>query len=70
MYKERDDIMSQEDLGDIVKGMFEQSVEYTIRSFTKQDGKNAVVDVDGAMKYISKKLYVISNAKKLNIKKK
>ena len=25
MYKERDDIMSQEDLGDIVKGMFEQS---------------------------------------------
>ena len=54
MYKERDDIMSQEDLGDIVKGMFEQSVEYTIRSFTKQDGKNAVVDVDGAMKYISK----------------
>ncbi|WP_270525793.1 preprotein translocase subunit SecA [Longibaculum muris] len=63
MYKERDDIMSQEDLGDIVKGMFEQSVEYTIRSFTKQDGKNAVVDVDGAMKYISKNYMLLATLK-------
>ena len=65
MYKERDDIMSQEDLGDIVKGMFDQSVEYTVRSFTKQDGKNVTVDVDGALNYISKNYMLLStlNAK-------
>ncbi len=39
MYKERDDIMSQTDLGQIVKGMFEQAVENTVRQFTKHDGK-------------------------------
>ncbi len=32
MYKERDDIMSQTNLGPIVKGMFEQAVENTVVS--------------------------------------
>jgi len=65
MYKERDDIMSQEDLGEIVKGMFEQSVEHTVRSFTKNDGKTDVVDVEGALNYVSKNYMLLTtlNAK-------
>lgn len=61
MYKERDDIMSQEDLSDIVKGMFEQSIEHTIRKFTKDDGKQQVVDVNGALDYISKNYMLLAH---------
>ncbi len=60
MYKERDDIMSQDDLADIVKGMFEQSIEHTVRKFTKHDGKQDVVDVDGALSYISKNYMLLA----------
>ena len=60
MYKERDDIMSQDNLADIVKGMFDQAVEQTVRRFTKNDGKNDVVDVDGAMNYISKNYMLLA----------
>lgn len=60
MYKERDDIMSQEDLTDIVKGMFAQAVEHTVRSFTKNDGKEDTVDVDGALNYISKNYMLLA----------
>ena len=63
MYKERDDIMSEDDLGDIVKGMFEQSVEYTVRSFTKSDGKHDLVDVDGVLNYISKNYMLLATLK-------
>ena len=60
MYKERDDIMSQEDLGQIIKGMFEQAVELTVRKFTRQDGKEEVVDVDGAIQYVSKNYMLLA----------
>lgn len=60
MYKERDDIMSQTDLGPIVKGMFEQAVENTVRQFTKHDGKKEKVDVDGALNYISKNYMLLA----------
>ena len=60
MYKERDDIMSQNDLGPIVKGMFEQAVENTVRQFTKHDGKKEHVDVDGALNYISKNYMLLA----------
>ena len=60
MYKERDDIMSQEDLGPIIKGMFEQAVELTVRKFTRQDGKEEVVDVDGAIQYVSKNYMLLA----------
>ena len=60
MYKERDDIMSQEELGDIVKGMFEQAVEFAVRSFTKADSKNDVVDVDGVLNYVSKNYMLLA----------
>lgn len=67
MYKERDDIMSQESLGDIVKGMFEQAIEQTVRSFTRHDGKSDVVDVDGAINYIAKNYMLLAS---LNAKNK
>ena len=60
MYKERDDIMSQTDLGPIVKGMFEQAVENTVRQFTKHDDKKEKVDVDGALNYISKNYMLLA----------
>ena len=60
MYKERDDIMSQDNLDDIVRGMFDQSVEHTVRKFTKHDGKQDVVDVEGAMSYISKNYMLLT----------
>ena len=66
MYKERDDIMSQEDLSSIVKGMFEQSVEHTVRKFTKHDGKQDVVDVEGALNYISKNYMLLASLKAKN----
>jgi preprotein translocase subunit SecA len=61
MYKERDDIMSQDSLGDIVKGMFEQSIEHTVRKFTKHDGKHDVVDVDGVLRYVSKNYMLLAS---------
>ena len=60
MYKERDDIMSQTDLGPIVRGMFDQAVENTVRQFTKHDGKKDNVDVDGALNYISKNYMLLA----------
>lgn len=61
MYKERDDIMSQTDLSSIVKGMFEQAVENTVRQFTKHDGKADNVDVDGVLNYISKNYMLLAS---------
>lgn len=54
MYKERDDIMSEEKLDDIVKGMFNQAIETTVRQFTKHDGKQDVVDVNGVVEFVAK----------------
>ncbi|MEG0275583.1 MAG: preprotein translocase subunit SecA [Coprobacillus sp.] len=67
MYKERDDIMSQEDLGEIVKGMFNQATEFSVRSFTKNDGKVPVVDVEGLLKYVSKNYMLLATLKAQNI---
>ncbi len=61
MYKERDDIMSQTDLSQIVKGMFEQAVEDSVSRFTKHDGKKENVDVDGALNYISKNYMLLAS---------
>ena len=66
MYKERDDIMSQDNLGDIVKGMFDQAVEYAVQSFTKHDGKKDIVDVDGVLNYISKNYMLLATLKAKN----
>ena len=54
MYKERDDIMSEESLDDIVKGMFNQAVEYAVRKYTTSDGKNETINVEEVLNYVSK----------------
>ena len=54
MYKERDDIMSEESLDTIVRGMFNQAVEYAVRKYTTSDGKNETVDVEAVLNYVSK----------------
>ena len=66
MYKERDDIMSQANLTEIVKGMFEQAVEHTVRSFTKSDGKQDIVDVEGVLNYVSKNYMLLATLKTKN----
>lgn len=54
MYKERDDIMSEENLDDIVRGMFNQAIEHAVRKYTTSDGKNETVDVESVLGYVSK----------------
>ena len=54
MYKERDDIMSEEKLDDIIKGMFNQAIEMTVKQFTKNDGKHDVIDVEGVVEFVAK----------------
>ena len=54
MYKERDDIMSQESLGEIIKGMFIQSVEHTVNKYTTFNEKEQIVDVDAVLRHVSK----------------
>ena len=60
MYKERDDIMSESDLSNIVKGMFDQAIDYTVNSFTKADNKKNIVDVDGVLNYVSKNYMLLA----------
>lgn len=55
MYKERDNIMEQDNLDDIIKGFFEQSIENSIRAFTKSDDKgNETIDVIGVLQHVAK----------------
>ncbi len=60
MYKERDDIMSQESLSDIVKGMFIQSIENIVRKHTKNDGKVETVDMETVMNFVSKNYMLLT----------
>ena len=66
MYKERDDIMSQQDLSEIVKGMFDQAVEIAVNSFTKNDGKQSLVDVEGVLNYVSKNYMLLATLESKN----
>ena len=53
MYKERDEIMSSENLDDIIKGMFSQGIDMIIKKCTKQD-KHETIDVDAVLDYVGK----------------
>ncbi len=66
MYKERDDIMSRDDVSEIVKGMFEQAVEHAVNSFTKSDGKETTIDTDGLLNYVSKNYMLLATLKAKN----
>ena len=54
MYKERDDIMSEQSLDEIIKGMFNQAIEMAVKHFTKNDGKHDVIDVEGVVDFVAK----------------
>ena len=61
MYSERDAIMSESDLTEIVDGMFKQSVEYAVQRFTKvDDTNNEVVDVDNLLNYVGKNYMLLT----------
>lgn len=66
MYKERDDIMGEEDLTDIVNGMFKQAVDHAVNRFSKHDGKNYHVDVDGLLSYVSKNYMLLTTLEATN----
>lgn len=67
MYKERDSIMAQDNLDDIIKGFFEQSIEANIRMYTvnseKGDGK---IDVQGLVEHIAKNYMLLVDVKPTN----
>ncbi|HIU14425.1 MAG TPA: preprotein translocase subunit SecA [Candidatus Fimiplasma intestinipullorum] len=65
MYAERDTIMTEPDLSEIVKTMFQLAIEKAVTSYTKQEGKENVIDVEGVMAYVAKNfmLFATLNAK-------
>ncbi|MFV0395118.1 MAG: preprotein translocase subunit SecA, partial [Coprobacillaceae bacterium] len=68
MYTERDNIMEEEDLTEIIKGFFKQAVEGTVRSFTKMDDKgNSKIDVHGVVEHVAKNYMLLTDIKPSNI---
>lgn len=54
MYKQRDDIMSEPDLTEVVKTMFSHAIEDTVNAYTKEENKKTVVDVQGVLNAVAK----------------
>jgi preprotein translocase subunit SecA len=68
MYEERDSIMKEEDLSEIIKGFFCQAVESTVVSFTKVDDKgNSKIDVQAVVDHVSKNYMLLTEIKPHNI---
>ena len=44
----------------IVKGMFNQAIEMTVRQFTKHDGKDDIVDVAGVVDFVAKNYMLLA----------
>ena len=59
MYKERDEIMSLDNLDDIIKGMFNQAIEMTINRCTTH-GKYDEVDVDAVLDFVAKNYMLLA----------
>ncbi len=53
MYKERDEIMSSENLDDIIKGMFSQGIDLIIKKCSDHDN-HGLIDVDAVLDYVGK----------------
>ncbi|WP_041137820.1 preprotein translocase subunit SecA [Beduini massiliensis] len=66
MYSERDRIMAEPDLGEIVKGMFKQAIEEEIKAHTSNDGKHDTVDVESVLKSVGSKYMLFSVLKTTN----
>lgn len=60
MYSERDKIMAETDLGEIVKGMFKQAIEEEIRANTVHDGKHETINVENVLKTVGSKYMLFS----------
>ena len=54
MYKQRDDIMTETDLTEMVKTMFSHAIEDTVSAYTKEVNKKQVIDVQGVLNAVSK----------------
>ena len=65
MYKERDEIMSLDNLDDIIKGMFNQAIEMTINRCTTH-GKNDEVDVDAVLDFVAKNYMLLAEIEAKN----
>ena len=59
MYKERDEIMSLDNLDDIIKGMFNQAIEMTIKQYII-DAKHGTIDVDGVLDFVAKNYMLLA----------
>ena len=59
MYKERDEIMSLDNLDDIIKGMFNQAIEMTIKQYIIDD-KHGTIDVDGVLDFVAKNYMLLA----------
>lgn len=53
MYQERDEIMSADNLDEIIKGMFAQGIDVIIKKCTKHE-KQDIIDVDAVLDYVGK----------------
>ena len=61
MYSERDSIMELEDLNDVIRGFFEQTIEAKIIEFTSVDEKDrSEVKVDELVEHISKNYMLLT----------
>lgn len=62
MYKERDDVMMEENLDDIIKGMFRQTMEQAVRQYTLPNEKNTTINVPGVVEYVAKNYMLLTSA--------
>ena len=61
MYKQRDDIMSEFDLSEIVKTMFSHAIEDTVTAYTKHEKNGDVIDVEGVLSAVAKNYTLFTN---------
>lgn len=66
MYAQRDAIMSEADLTEIVKTMFAHAIEDTVTAYTKEENKRSVIDVQGAMNAIAKNYMLFADLEAKN----
>ncbi len=66
MYSERDKIMAEEDLSDIVKGMFKQAIEQEVQANTVSNGKTDTIDVEKVLKAVGSKYMLFTVLKGAN----
>lgn len=63
MYAERDTIMSEPDLTNIVKTMFGVAIDHCIEGYTTDDGKTKTIDVQGVLNYVAKNFMLFATLK-------